>query len=147
MKAHLAHIEAFCLAQNIKLTSLRWSVIEMLAQQVQPVSAYDLQDKLNKAEESNKHYNIMSLYRVLDFLQKNELIHKIYSNNTYSLCCHPEKKICQLFICNTCGNKKERHDVSLEERLQVLTKEDGFTITDHAIEIKGLCRDCLITHS
>ncbi|WP_119329327.1 transcriptional repressor [Cysteiniphilum halobium] len=141
--ASLAKIESFCLKQKVKLTRLRKEVITIFIEQPSPISAYELLALINKAQSNNKHYNIMSIYRVLDFLQQSELIHKLYTSNRYSLCCHPEKKMCQLFICDTCGQKTELHHETIDKTLQVLAQKSGFQITTHTVEITGLCRDCL----
>ena len=142
MDKDLAHLEQFCLIQGIRLTRLRKQVIATLIKQTQPITAYDLLAKLN-TQQDDKRYNIMSIYRVLDFLLKNELIHKLHTNNRYSLCCHPEKHMCQLLICENCGKKIEQHELILEQRLNALAKESGFKITHQSIEIIGLCQSCL----
>ena len=139
----LTKIESFCLKQKIKLTRLRKEVITIMIEQPSPISAYELLDLINKAQTTDKHYNIMSIYRVLDFLQESEIIHKLHTSNRYSLCCHPEKKMCQLFICTTCGQKTELHHKILDETLQDLAQKSGFQIAAHTIEITGLCRNCL----
>lgn len=139
----LAKIESFCLQQRIKLTRLRKEIITIFIEQPSPISAYELRDLINKAQATDKHYNIMSIYRVLDFLQHAELIHKLHTSNRYSLCCHPEKKMCQLLMCNTCGQKTELHHATMDKVLQELAQKSGFQITAHTIEITGLCRSCL----
>lgn len=151
-KNSLAKIESFCLKQNVKLTRLRKEVLTLFIDHSSPISAYELLDLINKAqtiektateEKTTKHYNIMSIYRVLDFLQQSALIHKLHTSNRYSLCCHPEKKMCQLLICTTCGQKTELHHELLDKTLEELAQKSGFQIAAHSIEITGLCRDCL----
>ncbi len=155
-KNALAKIEKFCLQHNIKLTCLRKEVLTIFIDQSSPISAYELLNLINKAQtieitttgdKATKRYNIMSIYRVLDFLQQSALIHKLHTSNRYSLCCHPEKKMCQLLICNTCGQKTELHHELLDKTLEKLAQESGFQIAAHTIEITGLCRDCVGTLS
>ncbi|WP_440994000.1 Fur family transcriptional regulator [Cysteiniphilum litorale] len=155
-KNSLATIESFCLKQNIKLTRLRKEVLTLFIDQSSPISAYELLNLINKAqtiektateEKASKHYNIMSIYRVLDFLQQSALIHKLHTSNRYSLCCHPEKKMCQLLICTTCGQKTELHHELLDKTLEELAQKSGFQIAAHTIEITGLCRNCVSTLS
>lgn len=155
-KNALAKIENFCLESNIKLTRLRKEVLTIFIDQSSPISAYELLDLINKAQvtektttedKANKHYNIMSIYRVLDFLQQSALIHKLHTSNRYSLCCHPEQKMCQLFICTMCGQKTELHHEAFDITLKELAQKSSFQITAHTIEITGLCRSCLSAHS
>ena len=155
-KNALAKIEKFCLQHNIKLTRLRKEVLTLFIDQPSPISAYELLDLINKAQivegattedKAIKRYNIMSIYRVLDFLQQSALIHKLHTSNRYSLCCHPEKKMCQLLICTMCGQKSELHNELLDKTLEELAQKSGFQITAHTIEITGLCRNCVSTLS
>ncbi len=138
----VAHIESHCLKHSIKLTSLRKLIILLLSEQNQPITAYELLAKLNE-QSKDKNYNIMSIYRVLDFLCQNELIHRIHTTNCYTICCHPEKHICQLFICKNCGTKIEQHDEQLDQTLQKLAQKSAFAISQHTIELFGLCHKCL----
>lgn len=142
MSTQVQRIEAYCRKKAIRLTRLRKKIICFLAKQTKPLKAYELLAKLNQ-EPQDKAYVIMSIYRVLDFLCQHRIVHRINSNNSYMLCCHPEKKFCQIFICKACGKKIESHNQLLHQKLTKLATQSQFAIEQHAIDLSGLCQRCL----
>ncbi|WP_119344244.1 Fur family transcriptional regulator [Facilibium subflavum] len=136
----LNDIKAYCLRHQIRLTPLRLKVIAALITQNQPISAYDLLAILKKDKPEIK---IMSVYRVLDFLQSHHIAHKIDATHTYSLCCHPSDQLCQLFICQSCGRKFETHAQSVYESISKLADDKKFIIKQSKIELIGLCHLCV----
>ena len=142
MDTQTKRIEAYCHHKAIRLTRLRKKIIRFLASQTKPLKAYELLAKLNH-EQDDKVYVIMSIYRILDFLCQHHIVHRINSNNSYILCCHPGKNSCQIFICNTCGKKIEFHDQVLHQALTKLATKSHFTIQQQAIELSGVCQYCL----
>lgn len=142
MSTQIQNIEVYCIQKSIRLTRLRKKIICLLDSQNKPLKAYELLAKLNH-EQDDKAYAIMSIYRVLDFLCQHRIVHRINSNNSYILCCHPGKHSCQIFICNQCGKKIEFHDQLLQQALTKLAAKSQFTIKQHTIDLSGICQYCL----
>ena len=140
----LSEIKNYCQQNNIKLTSLRQSVLEILIKHSQPISAYDLLDIL---KETNPQAKIMSVYRVLDFLRDHYIVHKINTTHTYSLCCHPSTQLCQLFICSQCGKKLETHLQDINQALTEIAHKKNFVLQQNKIELLGLCQRCSMEYS
>ena len=133
-----------CKLNNIRITKLRKLILEHLCKIEKPITAYELLDRLIQCSAPQKRYNIMSVYRILNFLLDNGLIHKIDSNNTYSICCRPGINICQLFICQSCSGKIETHKASISHALAKVADHHNFTILSNKIEVLGLCQSCKI---
>ncbi len=142
MDTQIQRIEAYCVKENIRLTSLRRKIIHFLVAQTMPLKAYQLLAKLNR-EQHNKTYFIMSIYRVLGFLCENNIVHRININNSYILCCNPQQNMCQIFICKKCNKVIDTGNQLVNDALTTVVKQSEFTITQDAIELYGLCQRCL----
>lgn len=137
----LSAAEQICARNGARLTELRRRVLELIWQSHKPVTAYDLLDRL-KAEKRNAAPP--TIYRALDFLRDNGLVHRLSALNAFLGCAHPEDLHRGAFlICTNCHAVSEVCD---SERLQTAIADEAdarkFTITNRMIEILGLCRDC-----
>jgi Fur family ferric uptake transcriptional regulator len=45
-------------------------------------------------------------------------------------------------ICNVCGEMIEFMDEAIEERQKKIAAEQGFKIVSHAMQIRGVCKNC-----
>lgn len=129
-----------CTAAGIRLTPIRQQVLELVWQSHEPVKAYDILDKLKQGKSSSAPPTV---YRALDFLQDEGLVHKIESLNAYVGCGNPkDQHQGQFFICHDCGSVAELDDDDIRDLLQKKAKRFGFAINDEMVEIKGYCLEC-----
>ena len=101
----LAHAEALCAARGQRLTPIRRQVLEMLAASHRTLGAYEIMDRL--AGEGPRPAPI-TVYRALDFLLENGLVHRIESRNAFLACIaeHEEAETgatTVFLICERCG--------------------------------------------
>ena len=134
--------EQICADKAVRLTSLRKRVLELVWQSHAPVKAYDILEELRGDKYSSAPPTV---YRALEFLQENGLVHKIESLNAYYGCSAEEAQHSpQFLICEDCGDVAEvSQQQSLEEKISELAKQAGFKIKDQVIEIKGVCANCV----
>ncbi|MES2414204.1 MAG: ferric iron uptake transcriptional regulator [Pseudomonadota bacterium] len=45
-------------------------------------------------------------------------------------------------ICTSCGRVEEFYDADIEKRQQIVAKNKGWIMQDHAMSLYGLCADC-----
>ncbi|GHC26746.1 transcriptional repressor [Aidingimonas halophila] len=132
--------ERQCHNRGVRFTPIRRRVLEMIATASGGLKAYELLDKLATEHEAARPPTV---YRALDFLIEQGLVHRIESLNAYVACPCPEHVHgFQLLICRSCGRVEELHldDVNtlLGERARTL----GFAIERQTIELLGLCGHC-----
>ena len=98
----MAHAEAICEARAERLTPIRHSVLEALLASHQPLGAYELIDRL--AEAGGRPAPI-TIYRALDFLREQGLVHRIESRNAFIACVRPHDSgdPVVFLICEKCG--------------------------------------------
>lgn len=132
-----------CAQKGINLTSKRKKVLAVLQEYDLPLSAYEIADALRKNNDDT--LPIMSIYRMLDFLVKEQLAHKLMTVNKYVACYH----VCnhhihsQFLICNTCQKVTEiALPVSMVEQLQQNVNAAKFTLSSPQLELAGWCHDC-----
>lgn len=126
---------------SIRMTPLRTEILALIAQAKHPITAYEL---LRQLRTSRANSEPPTVYRVLDYLQDNRLIHKIANNNTYVACDKPHKPhLGQIFLCKKCGHSFETHDTNVINIIEEYAKKNHFHLSQDLIEITGLCHNCL----
>lgn len=137
----LAAAEALCEARGARLTELRRKVLELLVEARAPVSAYNLLAKLrgNRAGAAPP-----TVYRALDFLIAQGLVHRIERLGAFVSCLEPghHRLPVHFLICQTCGDVEETEDPALESVLSEVATRVGFTPIRSTVEIEGLCPRC-----
>ena len=132
--------EKICTERGSRFTSLRRQILEMVWQGHTAVKAYDLLDQLAKRGGSAKPPTV---YRALDFLMEEGLVHKIESLNAYVGCIHPEDThISQFLICDKCETVQEVTSPPLDQAVLGAAESASFTIDRQTLELHGLCSGC-----
>ena len=84
-----------------------------------------------------------TVYRALDFLLENHLIHKIESSNAFIGCETDHHKLdSKFFVCDECDEVKEVHEPKLDKTLLETSQKQGFIPNQTSIEIHGTCARC-----
>ena len=126
---------------KIKLTGLRKLVLDVVDKSKAPIKAYDILEKIKDSKYSAKPPTV---YRSLDFLIENGLVHKIASSNSFIACQHlGDTKHNHFFItCETCSKTEEIIGNKIER--EVIKQVDGskYIINSINLEIKVKCSNC-----
>ncbi len=132
--------ENICKKEEIALTPIRKRVFELVWSNHKAIKAYDI---LNKLDVNDGSLTPPTVYRALDFLVDNGLVHKIESLNAFVGCSHPAKDHgCQFLICNECGDVSEFCDDKLINSIDSNAEKKGFIVKKHVLEVYGICNDC-----
>jgi Fur family zinc uptake transcriptional regulator len=139
--ATIAHAETVCADRAQRLTPLRRRVLEALAGCHRPLGAYEIIEQI--AGDGPRPAPI-TVYRALDFLLANGLIHRIESRNAFVACINPHASgtMVVFLICERCGAVGEAPSASVAETLTAAAKGAGFTPKTPVIEITGICAHC-----
>ena len=83
--------QALFAQRGLRLTRVRRTVLEFLLNAKVPVKAYDILDALRR--DAPKALTPASIYRALDYLLQEGLVHKVGTLNAYVACaeCCPER--------------------------------------------------------
>ena len=137
----LTSAEQICAERGTRLTPIRRKVLEALLASHQPLGAYDLIDRLGRREEKPAP---ITVYRALDFLRDNGLVHRIESRNAFIACAHSHESHDPVvfLICEKCGAVGEAPSGAVADSVSAAAKSAGFTPKTPVIEITGVCGHC-----
>ena len=138
----LAHAETVCEARAQKFTPIRRQVLGALLSSHRPLGAYEIIDELAK---SMPRPAPITVYRALDFLMANGLVHRIESRNAYLACAahdHDATSAVAFLICERCGAVGEIAAASATQPLIDGARASGFAPKMTVVEITGICLNC-----
>jgi Fur family zinc uptake transcriptional regulator len=137
----LRHAGQICEAKGARLTDLRREVLGLILDADAPTGAYDLLDRLRSIRLGAAPPTV---YRALEFLMEQGLIHKLERLSSYVGCVsHGDADhAAQFLICRECGHVTELDDHDLQHALQDAAKRIGFTVGKATIEAEGRCANC-----
>ncbi len=137
----LARAEELCQQRGVRLTDLRRQVLALIWSGHRPLGAYDILTKL--ADERGGKAQPPTVYRALEFLQEQGLVHRVQSLNAFVGCNLPEENHRgQLLLCRSCGEAAELVDGACFEALERRAAEAGFKVESFVVELSGLCPAC-----
>jgi Fur family zinc uptake transcriptional regulator len=138
--AAIAHAEELCTARAQRLTPMRRHVLEALLASHRPLGAYEIIERLADPGRPAP----ITIYRALDFLRDNGLVHRIESRNAFVACVHnhADNDIVVFFLCERCGAVGEAPGGAVAETLKASARAVGFAPKSPVIEIAGICAHC-----
>lgn len=158
VEARLREAQEQCRAEGVRFTSLRQQIYALILQANKPIGAYDLITQLQQIREaedakssktgSQKNVAPPTIYRSLEFLLAENLIHQLTSINAYVPCCHPRAPHTAAFlICDQCHRVQECSSMPVQEIMSFAEQDVGFKVVRSVIELIGYCQDCHVSVS
>lgn len=137
----LSHAEAVCKERHERLTPMRRHVLAILADSHKPLGAYEI---LERAAPAGPRPAPITIYRALDFLIAQGLVHRIESRNAFLACSHRHATgaLVAFLICERCGAVGEVPATSIAEAIAGAARRLGFTPKISVIEVTGVCAHC-----
>lgn len=147
LEAALASAEASCLVRGAQMTPLRRQVLTLIIGARQPVGAYALLDQLRAIRAGAAPPTV---YRALDFLLEQGLIHRLERLNAFVACDHQHHGHAhdhphQFLICRGCRTSAEVCDAGMAAAVAAAAGAAGFTVQRATVEVEGLCARCSAT--
>ncbi|GAB1465061.1 Fur family transcriptional regulator [Aliarcobacter cryaerophilus] len=127
--------------KGLKYTEQREIVLSILLHADGHLTAEEVYNQIKK-DYPNSNVGIATVYRALSFLEEVELIASLnfgvdgkkYESNIKSHHDH--------LICTDCGKIVEFVDEEIEKRQEKIAKANKFKITDHSMQLYGICESC-----
>jgi Fur family zinc uptake transcriptional regulator len=135
-----------CRETGAQLTALRRAVLALILAAEGPVTAYQLLDQL---KVTRKGAVPPTIYRALDFLIANRLVHRIERLGAFIPCAEAEHahEDVQFLICGRCGTVAEIEDSGVAAALARAAEREGFTPRHAMVELDGTCALCAGKHA
>ena len=117
----------------MKLTKKRQEILDFVVCSDTPVNGTCLKSKV--------HFDLSTVYRALEFLEKNNYIFSFdFENEKYYF----KEENANFFICDSCKHIETMPEFSNEETEKEKSelKKRGFSLLSHLSIFKGKCNDC-----
>lgn len=136
----LAAAEAICAGRGVRLTETRRRVLELLWSGHRAVKAYDLLEQLSTRDRVAQPPTV---YRALDFLLAQGLVHRIESLNAYVGCPLPSAGHAGHFlICRDCLIVIEMAGDDIDRLIDRAAAAENFEVARRTVEVHGRCARC-----
>lgn len=136
----LEQAEQLCQQRGARLTDLRRRVLEIIWNSPVPLGAYAILDVLRT---DGRQGAPPTVYRALDFLMEQGLIHRLASLNVFTGCCQPDSHHSGHFlICRECGHVDELVNPAIEALLYSEAMAHHFQVLATMVEVLGCCPEC-----
>ena len=135
----LAHEQ--CARNEVRFTAIRRRVLEIVWQSHRPLGAYGILETLVSEGRTSAPPTV---YRALEFLREQGLVHRLASLNAFIGCVHPgHVGTSQFLICRCCGSATELNDKQVEKAISRGADSVGFKAQAQTIEVAGVCPNCV----
>lgn len=140
VRTAMSEASALCATRGVRLTDLRQQVLELIWHSHAPIGAYAILERL--AARRGK-VAPPTVYRALEFLTREGLVHRIDSLNAYVGCPAPRQQHTAYFlICRRCGDAAEFRDDRLAAAIGACAAQAGFRLDTATVELTGTCARC-----
>ncbi|KPV41659.1 Fur family transcriptional regulator [Thiohalorhabdus denitrificans] len=93
--------------------------------------------------DAGEEVGLATVYRVLTQFEQAGLVKRHHFDGERAFFELDENKHHDHMVCVRCGRVEEFYNEQIERLQQEVAKEHGFRLTDHRMELYGLCADCL----
>jgi Fur family zinc uptake transcriptional regulator len=136
----LARVEQLLDGRGVRLTPVRRRTLEILLEAHRAMGAYEVLDRL-AADGFGKQPPVV--YRALEFLVDQGLVHRIRRLNAFAACMHPGEAHHPVFlICRVCDAVAEAPGARVRTAVEAAAAEVGFAVERATVEAQGLCPAC-----
>jgi Fe2+ or Zn2+ uptake regulation protein len=139
MDLDLNTLNAQLSGQGYKLTRQRKAVVEVITQAHTRLSAADV---YARAQRVCPDLGLTTVYRTLEILEQLGVIRRVHLDDGCEGFALAAAEHGHHLICSRCQETIEFEDCNLTALLQRVSKQTGFTIQQHWLELVGLCPKC-----
>lgn len=125
---------------GLKITNPRLKILQILEESnTHHLSAEDVYKTLL---EMGEEISLATVYRVLTQFEASGLITKHNFAADHSVFELRSNQHHDHLVCMKCGKIEEFIDEEIEQRQETIAKKAGFKMTDHVLNIYGICSNC-----
>ena len=130
---------------GLKITAPRLKILQLLeSTSVRHVSAEDVYKLLL---ENGDEIGLATVYRVLTQFEDAGLVARHHFDGGHSVFELSPDQHHDHIVCVKCGRVEEFNDVEIERRQSMIAESLGFELTDHDLNMYGLCPACRLLRS
>lgn len=135
-RANVAFVE-----KGLRLTKLRATVFEEIANSHHSIGAYDV---IERIAAKGTRLAPISVYRAIEALMQAGVVHRLESKNAYFAChcIHGAGREHIVLACERCGTVAEVPAEAVFGSIAEVARASGFAPRVRVVEVSGLCAHC-----
>ncbi len=126
---------------GLKITIPRLKILQILIESNN--HHLSAEDVFKKLVDMGEEIALATVYRVLTQFEVSGLIHKHNFTHGFSVFELSQNKHHDHLICTQCGSIEEFIDDVIEKRQQEIANKAKYKMTDHVLNIYGVCDTCI----
>lgn len=123
--------------EKLHFTKKREKILDVINNAKGPICAEDIYKILN-----NQDINLSTIYRTLNLFEENAIVDKSIRSDKKAYYTLKKKGHEHYIVCKKCNKTVELQNCPLEILYKNNILEKDFEITNHTIEIEGICAKC-----
>ncbi|MEZ2720284.1 Fur family transcriptional regulator [Paenalcaligenes hominis] len=140
IEQQLATAEKLCKQRQKRFTPIRKQVLELLITAQRGLKAYELLDLVKQKQPNAAPPTV---YRALEFLTEEGLIHRLDAINAWTACVDVAGEPHDLLVvCTQCGAVAELRAPRLSQQITDCIVQAGFALSSPETELRALCLNC-----
>lgn len=125
-------------SHGLKVTKPRWTILEILSESSHGLDAETIREE---AQKRKLYINLSTVYRTLDLLEEINMVVKFdLGDNKNTFLLKRDHHMLSM-TCEVC-HKEVDLECPMSKIEELISRETGFDIREHHLELKGVCRDC-----
>ena len=126
---------------GLKVTHPRMRILELLEEK-QPQHHLTAEDIYRRLLEHGDEIGLATVYRVLTQFEQAGLLMRSNFESGKAVYELDQGSHHDHFVCTSCGKVEEFYDAEIEKRQQLVAKNKGWVVHDHAMALYGQCATC-----
>jgi len=140
MKKEKELLKGYIEGKNLRLTKQREMILESFLAVEDHISAEELYRIIIKKDPS---IGLATVYRTMNLLKECGLARELQFGDGQTRYEHVlDHAHHDHFICMRCGKIIEFASPDIEKMQELISREKGFKVLKHKLELYGFCRDC-----
>ena len=127
-------------SSGLKATLPRLKILEVF--QTSDIRHLTAEDVYKHLLTEGSDIGLATVYRVLMQFEQAGILTRSHFESGKSVFELNEGKHHDHLVCTGCGRVEEFYDPEIERRQQMISKDKGWILQDHAMSLYGLCADC-----
>lgn len=122
-----------------RITGPRKAIVELMVKTdhaLSPVDVFDL------ARGKYPKMGLVTVYRTLEILSELGLVERVHQHDGCHMYLRAANGHEHLLICSCCGKAAYFSGDDLSALIDRISKESGFLIQSHWLQMHGLCKEC-----
>lgn len=128
------------LSQNgYRITQPRRAILDIIADTDRPLSPLEIYDLARKIHSG---IGLVTVYRTIEKLEELNLVKHIHHVGECQTVFRSTNEHQHLLICTKCGRSLYFNGLDTEEQFKQIGEKYGYQVTDHWLQLAGLCSEC-----